>query len=147
MAAKKLSAFRFSQHTYEQLDELKKSEDKFSFENNLREKTNTEIIEDAINFYYNYKIEQKVSFGLSPILENSLTTLMKEYNKAFIDMLNSNQYNLLFIMKEVQLILGTMGISKDDETMKEYLDKDWSFIDLIKDKIYEEKGVYLDEKD
>lgn len=138
---KKASTYRFNNHTYEQLDELKKSEDKFSFENNLREKTNTEIIEDAINFYYNYKIEQKVSFGLSPILENSLTTLMKEYNKAFIDMLNSNQYNLLFIMKEVQLILGTMGISKDDETMKEYLDKDWSFIDLIKEKIFDEKGV------
>ena len=134
---KKASTYRFNSYTYEQLEKLKKSEDKFSFENNLREKTNTEIIEDAINFYFNYKIEQKVSFGLSPVLENSLINLMKEYNKAFVDMLNSNQYHLLFIMKELQIILGTLNVSKDEEAMVEFLNKDWSFLDLIKDKIYE----------
>ena len=33
---KKASTYRFNSYTYEQLEKLKKSEDKFSFENNLR---------------------------------------------------------------------------------------------------------------
>ena len=41
-------------------------------------------------------------------------------------------------MKELQIILGTLNVSKDEEAMVEFLNKDWSFIDLIKDKIYEE---------
>nr|CDL66049.1 unnamed protein product [uncultured bacterium] len=140
-------SFRFSEDFYSKVDQIMQIENKDNTKYGLSEKKQKEVIEDAVNFYFNHITNQTVASNFERQIAMMISQSLKEYMTEFIKMSNVNQYNLLFLIKEVQIMLGTLGISKDDETMKEYLDKDWSFIDLIKDKIYEEKGVYLDEKD
>ncbi len=140
-------SFRFSEDFYSKVDQIMQIENKDNTKYGLSEKKQKEVIEDAVNFYFNHVTNQTVASNFERQIAMMISQSLKEYMTEFIKMSNVNQYHLLFLMKEVQMILGTLGISKDDEIMKEYLDKDWSFIELIKDKIYEEKGVYLDEKD
>lgn len=138
---RKASTYRFSDLTYNQIEELKKLEDKNSSENEIRQKSYTEILEDAIYFYYNYKTDKKKTYGFSPSLERTMQTTLKEYMDPLINFLNHNQYHIYYIERLAKLILYSTDLAGDESEMINILNGEPLFEKVIKDDIIEKEGI------
>lgn len=132
--------YRFSDKTIQMLDELKQIEDRLSEEFNLKTKCKNDIVEEAISFYYNYKTDQKVSYGLAPIIERIMVDSLNKYMENFVLSLNENQHHTIKTEKMCKLILAGLNITNDEELMKILLNKYTDFEMIIDDSIEKDKS-------
>lgn len=138
---KEIKSFRLSDITLEQLNELKTLEDAVSTENRVSKKSKGNIIEDAVDFYYNYKTDRKKSYGFAPALERTMQTTLKEYMDPLIDFLNHNQYHIYYIERLAKLILYSTDLAGDESEMINILNGEPLFEKVIKDDIIEKEGI------
>lgn len=127
--------YRFNNLICSYLEELKEKDEKISFELGTNPKTETGIVEEAISFYYNYKTDQKVSYGIAPTIERIIVDSLNRYMENFVLSLNDNQHHTIRTEKMCKLILAGLNITNDEELMKILLNKYTDFEMIIDDFI------------
>lgn len=132
--------YRFNNIICKYIEELKAKDEEFSYKLGTNSITETAIVEEAISFYYNYKTDQKVSYGIAPIIERIMIDSLNKYMENFVLSLNENQHHTIKTEKMCKLILAGLNITNDEELMKILLNKYTDFEMIIDDSIEKDKS-------
>ena len=134
-------SYRFNSRVLSELDELKKMEEKFAFDFQTDAKTERQIIEDAIDFYFNFRKDQTKTYGFAPGLERTIQTSLKEYMDPLIKFWNLNQYHIYYIERLAKLILYSTDLAGDESEMINILNGEPLFEKVIEEDIFKKEGV------
>lgn len=134
---KKLKNYRLSDKTISQILELLTNENLKATEYGLKEKSETDIVEEAIDHLYTAKTSGKYQSQLFQSMQDFITMVINENLKNFVTSLNHNLETNMMNYEMIKLVLYNASISTRPDVMQKVLSEYQDYEEFCKGTVIE----------